>query len=171
MRARHTANRCTARTREGLPCRFPPLRGTSHCFVHSELAKVQLARHSARVRGGRNRLKYLPKGVPTREINGPEDLHRLLVGAIEAMRCRKLDIRSAVALIYAADTALRAYSPDGDDRPCLLPPDVQIGVLKELTQIAESAGLAHGAYLRELDHFSTRQARPVSVARSHRGTD
>lgn len=101
-------SKCKATTREGAPCKAPPLTGRDYCYHHDE--SVAEERTAAKRRGAMV-LHYGAAGKPEAEpvrVRAADDVLRLLETAASDLLARKPSFQRARALAYVAGVALKA---------------------------------------------------------------
>ena len=154
---------CSTTLDHGFPCTMPRMRDSQYCFVHNQSPEVVARRRSARQRGGKMRRRFLPKPPEPTTLDSVEDIRDLMLKTVTELREGRLDVRSGAILAFAARTALRASALaedriDGDDWLNTFPLRFEIGALKELSRIAESARIRKDAveYVALLRQYALR---------------
>lgn len=98
--------RCSAKTKRGLPCRAAVVQGTRFCALHGDPAR---AAELGRMGGLKNRHYVDNEEVIIAPPTTPEDVKNLLAQAIVDVRARKLDPRTASTLTYMSGALLKAF--------------------------------------------------------------
>ena len=106
---------CIATTKDHRTCGFQCLHRSKYCFAHDPHPEIARRRSQARVRGGRNRQLFARRIGEDTRLGTIADVADLSIQALGELEAGRLDIRSAVALIFGCRTALDASTMAGRD--------------------------------------------------------
>ena len=100
---------CKATKPNGEQCTAPSRNASDYCFFHDPSSSA--SRRDAQRKGGRKGARPQPLPTPTRDflLDSPEGISDLIQYAANCILRGELNTKSATALGYLADSALRAY--------------------------------------------------------------
>lgn len=102
--------RCIGTTATDTPCQAEARRDSDYCFFHDPESKQ--ARRQAQSRGGSKKPTLRPLSPPPSDFSlaGPKDILKFVEYTANRIIHGELDPKTAYALGYLADCALRAYN-------------------------------------------------------------
>ncbi len=99
---------CVANCKNGNPCQWPVMPGSSYCFNHDPRPEIAQRRREGRKRGGIMHRQYLAKPSTPVKLDTLEDIRDLTFRVTRELREGKIAIKAANSLMFACRTALRA---------------------------------------------------------------
>lgn len=109
---------CRGIFNDGSPCTFNAARGAEYCFLHDPSPQGARRREKARIKGGVNRRKFVPRYIVPVPLNTLQDCDRLIQRTHDALLERKIDSVSALVALFAAWTKVCVIAGrDGLDIP------------------------------------------------------
>ena len=100
--------RCKFIKSDGTECKGFTIAGSEYCWRHSPEINEYSKKHASS-KGGKNKLKLIPLGLPEIIINDSRDVPPLLVDTIQHLRNAEIDIRLGTAIGYLSNVLLKAY--------------------------------------------------------------